>query len=588
MKYILAVLFAAALLLAGCGGGDNGKGGGAPTQSQLEATPQGDRYYGGVFKMNEVEYFRSLYPLNVTEVGGHRITNQVYEGLVALDQNDLSIIPAIAESWEVNDAGTEYIFKIRKGVFYHDDEAFADGKGREVTANDFEYNLTRICESDPNNQGYWIFKDRVVGCTEYYESTVSGEPLPEGVAGIEVLDDYTLKIKLERPFASFLHVLAMPFCFTYPQEAYDKYGVEMRIKAVGTGPFRIKTLVENDAVFLERNPNYWGKDEFGNQLPYLDAIKWSFIQERKSEILEFKKGNLDMVFRLPLEMVDEVVDREDNLQPGYEQYKLQVEPSLALQYLAFQHKSELFDDVNLRKAFNYAVDRQTIVDYTVKGCGIAAQHGVVPPGLPGFDTYGIEGYKYDPAKAREFMKQAGYPNGEGFPEITLQINSGGGTNARMAEAIQKMLSDNLNITVNITQVPFAQHLEMVETGKTDFWRAGWIADYPNPENFLNLFYSKHIPESMTQRSYLNSTRYANPAYDEVFEKALQTQDDGERAKLYMEADQIMINDAAIIPVYYYRDHRLLQPYVRNFPQNAMEYRNLREVYFVPQQQESGT
>ena len=568
--YLLSLLILS--ILTGCQSEGN-------QQANTSTAAEGGRYYGGVFKMNEVEYFRSLYPLNVTEVGGHRITNQIYEGMVRFSQSDLSVLPCIAERWEINDDATEFTFFLRKGVFFHDDPCFADGKGREVTANDFKYCLTKLCESDVNNQGYWVFQNRVKGCTPYYESTATGNPLPEGVTGVKVLDDYTLSIELEQSFASFLYIMGMPFTAVFPKEAVDKYGIDLRAKCVGTGPFKIKALREDETVILEKNRNYWGKDEYGNQLPYLDGIRVSFIKDRKSELLEFSKGNLDMMFRLPLEMIAEVVNKEDELQEGYQQFTLQVMPSLSLQYYGFQHLDKTFSNIDVRKAFNYAIDRQKIVDYTLKGSGIAGNYGAVPPALNGYDSRSIKGYHYDPQKAAEHLKQAGYPNGEGFPEATLQINAGGGTNEQVAEAVQKMLQETLNIRVNITKLPFAQHLENLETGKANFWRAGWIADYPDAENFLNLYYSKHIPTTLAEKSYLNSVRYRSATFDSFFTEALKTADEVQRNLLYQKADQTVMDDAAIIPIYYYKDHRLLQPDVRNYPQNSMEYRAFREVYF---------
>ena len=549
--------------------------------SRLQQTLKGDRYYGGIFKVNEVEYFRSLYPLNVTEVTSHRITNQIYEGLLSLNQSDLSIVPLLAERYEVDSTATQFTFYLRKGVRYHDDPCFADGKGREVTANDFKYCLTKLCEADANNQGYWIFENKVKGCSDYFASTKTGAPLPDGVSGIQVIDDYTLHIELEKPFAAFLHLLAMPFTAVFPKEALDKYGVEMRVKTVGTGPYKLKSLRDKETVFLIKNENYWGKDEFGNQLPYMDGIKVSFIGDRKSELLEFQKGNLDMLFRLPLELKDDVISRNDSLNEGYDQFTLQVIPNLSIQYYGFLHPDTLFGNKNIRKALNYAIDRKKIVDYTLKGSGIPGIYGVVPPAFENYDYKAIDGYEYSPDKARNLLAEAGYPNGEGMPELTLQINSGGGYNDQVAEAVQKMLSETLNIKVNITKLPFAQHLENIETSKVQFWRAGWIADYPDPENFLNLFYSKHIPASAEERSYLNSVRYSSAEFDLLFEQAMQTVDDDERNLLYLKADQQAMNDAAIMPIFYYKDHRLLQPKVKNFPQNGMEYRNFREVYFSP-------
>jgi len=374
--------------------------------------------------------------------------------------------------------------------------------------------------------------------------------------------------------------LAMPFCEVFPKEALEKYGTDMRVKAVGTGPFIVKALKEDETVILVRNPDYWEKDEHGNQLPYLNGIKWTFLKEKISEMLEFKKGNLEMLYQIPLEMTNEVIDRNDQLVGEYKKFQLQIRPVLTVQYYGFQHKSELFSNINLRKALNYAVDRKKIVDYTLKGTGAPAYSGIVPHGMDGYDTKVVKGFNYNPAKAKEYLTKAGYPNGEGLEELTLQINSGGGRNEQVAEAVQKMLMDNLGITINITKLPFAQHLENLETGKVDFWRSGWIADYPDPENFLNLLYSLHIPEKLSDKSYINSTRFKNAKYDSLFRLALQTIDDDKRNLLYLKCDQVAMDQAAIMPLYYNKDPRLLQPNVRNFPQNAMEYRTFLKTYFV--------
>ncbi|MDX2001519.1 MAG: ABC transporter substrate-binding protein [Chitinophagales bacterium] len=574
MKFAITCICACFLLFS-CG--DGGK------KSEQKLTPaKGNKYYGGIFKMNEVEYFRSLFPLNVTEVTGHRITNQIYEGLVRFDQADLSIVPVLAESWEVDSTASKFVFHLRKGVKFHDDACFPNGKGKEVTANDFKYSLTKLCEYSATNEGYKFFSDKIAGCEAYYVSTRNGQPLPEGVAGVKVIDDYTLEISLNRPVGNFLDFLALPFAAVFPKEAVDKYGIDMREKAVGTGPFYIKSLKHDQSVYLARNESYWGKDADGNQLPYLEGIKVSFIKERKSELLEFKKGNLDMIYRLPLELTTEIVTKDDKLQDAYKQYVLQVAPSLSVWYLGFLNTDPVFSNKNLRIAFNYAIDRKKICEYTLKGAGFPAIHGIVPMGMEGYDAEVVKGYDYDPVKAREYLAKAGYPNGKGLPAITLGINSGGGTNEQLAEALSKMLEETLNIKVNITSVPFPQHTENVETSKVPFFRMGWNADYPDPETFLCLFYGKNVPSNPSERSYLNSSRYKNAAYDALYEAAISTADDDKRNLLYIKAEQLMMDDAPVMPIYYYKDHRLLQPYVLNFPQNAMEYRLLREVYFKPQ------
>lgn len=574
MKKIIYSLLVTAVL-ASCGGGGNTPGG--------TRKAKGGVYYGGVFRMNEVEDFRNLYPLNITETVSHRIANQVYEGLVKLSQADLSIIPCLAEKWERNADATQWTFHIRKGVKFHDDPCFSDGSGREVTANDFKYSFEMLCTSSPENQQFGnTFKDRVAGADEYYQSTIDKKALPGGVSGVKVIDDYTLQITLLNSFAGFLNILSTPGCWVFPKEAVEKYGVDMRAKCVGTGPFQVKSIKEGDAVILERNPNYWNVDEFGNQLPYLDAVKYSFIKEKKSELLDFKRGNLDMVFRLPIEMIPDILGELDHAKEGNASFEMQVVPAMNTFYYGFQHQSEIFSKKEVRLAFNYAIDREKIVNYTLQGEGVPGIYGIVPPAFAGYDSKALKGYVFDADKARKYLAQGGYPDGKGFPKLTLQINSGGGDrNIQTAEVIQKMLKENLNIDVEINVMPFAEHLESLETGKALFWRTAWIADYPDPETFLTLLYSKHIPAKLTDKSYLNSVRYKSAKFDSLFVAALREIDDKKRMDLYRQADQVAIDDGAIMPIFYDEDYRLIQINVKNFPANAMEYRDMTRVYFVP-------
>lgn len=543
---------------------------------------KGDVHYGGVFKMNEDEYLRSLYPLNITEVSGHRIANQVYEGLVRFDQEDLSIMPNLAESWTIDSSGTIYTFKLRKGVVFHDDPCFenTNGKGRAVKASDYKYCFDRLCASDVNNKGYEFIKDRIAGAKVYHELTANNQYPPEGCSGIKVIDDYTIQIILAKPYGGFINILSLPFAYLYAPEAVDYYDDDMRIKTVGTGPFILYKIRENDVAILRRNPHYWDQDSLGNQLPYLDGIRWSFIADQKSALLAFKKGDIDLLFRPPLELVDEIVDREGNLLGEYKSFQFQEEPSMTIQFYGFKNQGTLFNNKKLRQAFSYAVDRKKIVDFTLKGAGFPGIYGVVPPAFPSYDATQIKGYNFDPQKARKLLAEAGYPGGKNFPNLELQINSGGGRNEQVAEAVQKMLNENLNINISIVKMPFAQHLEAIETSRTEFYRFGWIGDYPDPDNFLMLYFSEFIPPTMEERSYLNNTRYKNTKYDEYFRAAQAEVDEKKRNQWYAMADQTAIDDAPVLVLYYEKDRRLLQADVRNFPQNAMEYRLLRDVYFA--------
>ncbi len=569
----LAIILFSVVLFTSCGNN-------AKTSSAEKRTAKGGVKYGGVFRYNEVEYLKTLYPQGVTEVTGHRITNQIYEGLVYFNQKDLTVEPLLAKSWDVDSSATVYTFHLRTGVVFHDDACFPDGKGRVMTAKDFAYCFNLLCTPDAKNQGFSFYRDIIKGAAALYSAREKKQPDANETAelGVKALDDSTFQITLVKPYADFLNRLGLPFATVFPREAIEKYKGEILYHTVGTGPFVLKALKADEAVVMARNEKYWGKDEFDNQLPYLDGIKISFIKEDKTEMLELAKGNLEMKYRLPFSMIDQILDEQKNLKGEYKKFQLQITPEYATQFYGFLIPDKIFKDKNVRLAFNHALDRVKIADYTAKGEGVPAMYGFAPLGMPGYDNAQVKGYTFDVKKAKEYLAKAGYPDGKGFPKITLEINSGGGRNQDVAEAIKTMLTDNLNIQIELTQVIWAQHTNNVETGKTNFWRFGWVADYPDPNNFFNLFYGKNVPATMEEASYANPTRYKNTTYDALYEKSLVTTNTAERNKIYAQLDQTIVDDAPVLLIYYSMNRRLLQPYVKNYPNNGMEYRNFREVW----------
>ena len=545
---------------------------------------QGGKYQGGTFVYSESEFFKYLYPPAITEVVGSRLVTQTNEGLVTFDPATLEIKPCLAEDWEISPDGKTYTFFLRKGVMFHDDPCFEGGVGREMKAADVKYSLDNIFTHSVHrmiNQASAQYKGFIVGGDSYFDSSkLDGFQRGAGVPGIKVVDDYTVSIQLLQPFGTlFLQKLALTQSVIYPQEWVDYYKEDISRTAVGTGPFMIEKLVDKELVLLKRNENYWAKDKDGNQLPYLSRVQIEFIGDQKTALLAFSEGDLDLQYRIPLEMRNDVLDENAALKGDYTGYQLQSKPSLTLQYYGFYHPGNLFQDVKIRRAFNYAIDRQAIVDNVLSGDGYPAFNGIVPIVMKEYTEYDpqvIRGYDYNPQEARKLFELAGYPNGEGFPAVELFINSGGKRNTQIAEALLKMLKENLNIDVSMKIMDWPQLTMMVENGEVDFWRLGWIADYPDPENFIQLFWSKHLENEST---YMNSFRYRSAEFDRLFELALNTNNQVQKYLYYQQAEQIAMDDAAILPIYYALEHRLLQPYVQNFPQNAMEFRNFREVWF---------
>jgi oligopeptide transport system substrate-binding protein len=576
------VVYVAALSSCNSGNNLNGSEAGGQLKPAEGYFIDGDKkykiYYGGIFRMNEVEQFKNLFPQAMIDAVSNRIATQIYQGLYKFDQKTLEPINCIAESEEVSNDAKVWTFKIRKGIHFHDDECFTDGKGRELTAKDIKYCFDMLCEMRVDNQLSELFTSRVLGAQEYYEASKKGSKSKDGVKGIELIDDYTIRITLHTPYSAFKSLLAHNGCWIFPKEAYEKYGKDLRSKCVGTGPFKVDAVDEGTQVRLVRNPNYWEKDENGNQLPYLDIVKITFTKDKKSELANFKQKNLDMVWKLPVDEMDEVlVDLENAMNGGNTEFKYQQINGLSVQFYAFNAVSTIFNNVKVRQAFNYAIDRESLVKYTLKGEGEAAGYGLVPK-FAGYDNTNIVGFEYNPDLAKKLMIEAGFPNGKGFPKVTLMINEGGSTNTILAEAVHNMIKENLGVELEIEILQFPVLLERFTTGQSDFWRTAWIADYPDASNFLALFYGKNVPTDPTAYSFPNSSRFKNVQFDSYFEQGMASLNQAERQKYYQKCDSILIAEAAFIPIYYDQYIRLIQNDIVGFPINAMEYRDLTRVF----------
>jgi oligopeptide transport system substrate-binding protein len=537
---------------------------------------------GGTFTLNETENLRSLDPVGINDVVSFHVANQIYDLLVDLDSN-LQIVPDLAYRWDISSDGMTYTFHLRGGVKFQDNPCFPGGKGRLMTAHDVKYSYDRILDPRTGSLGFDYFRNYVEGGKEFIDeinsATAQGRaPKINSVSGFIAKDDSTFIVKLDKPFGPFIYYPLLGFSYIVPHEAVERYKKDFFQNPVGTGPYIFENWKPDLELNLKRNPDYWGKDKFGNRLPYVEHIKFRFIKDLSQQLLEFKNGNLDEAYRIPTELFKAVVNEDKTLTSEYSKYILQRTPSLTIQYYGFLTSGKIFNNTKVRQAFNYAVDRDKIIKYVLNGQAAGpAIYGIVPPIMPNYDAKAIQGYTYNPDKAKELMNEAGFPNGKGFPDVTLQINEGGGRNTQVAEAIQNMLKD-IGINVRIQILQFAQHLDNIDAGRVDFFRLGWIADYPDPENFLNLFYGKNVPENTKEKSPLNSFRYKNKKYDDLFEKAVQITDMKERYIRYEEAEQIAVSDAPVLFIFYDEDYRLLQPYVHGYKLDPMHRVNFRYLW----------
>lgn len=560
---ILSVLLLVGGILASCGGNDE-------VQEQLRAV--GGKKYGGNFKFMSAEKIGNFFPTYTADLYSARVIQQIYEPLLSIDPKTLNVVPNIAESYEVSEDAQVYTFKIRKGVFFHSDDCFG-GDGRELTAKDVKYTLDYACSGVPENQIYYLLVNRIKGAKAHYEATKSGKGGKNGVDGIKVVDNNTLQITLNEPFIGFEKILTHMSLGIFPPEVFDAYGDKVNEHPVGTGPFMMASK-DDKRILLKRNPKYWQKDEFGNKLPFIDTVTITYSNDKKSELVAFQKADIDLVLEIPVEEVNNIFGTLEEAKTNI-RHKVDSEQSFSINYLAMDVVNSEFKDVNVRKAFNIAINRDEIIESWLEGEGWAANHGFVPT-MKNYPIDNVKGHVFDPAAAQKMMKDAGYPNGNGFPVTDFYVNAlEGSTTHKMAQAIAAQIKTNINVDLNIVLCNYKQREEAIKSGKAKIWRTGWVADYPDPENFLAMFYGGNIAEGSNM---MNVFKYKNDSYDALFEQALTEKDPEKRMELLVKCDQIIIDEGVVMPIFTDDHIVIVNARVRNFDANPMESLTLKNVF----------
>jgi oligopeptide transport system substrate-binding protein len=478
--------------------------------------------------------------------------------LIQLDEK-LELLPSIAKSWEISDEGKKYTFHLRDDVFFHDSPAFPGGKGRRVVASDFIYSFTRIVDPQNGSPGSWVFN---------YVKQENGRYL------FIAPNDTTLQIHLRNPFPPFLGLLTTMYCSVVPYEAIKYYKSDFRKNPVGTGPFIFKMWKEGVKLVLVKNPSFFEFDD-GTRLPYLDAVAITFLPDKQSAFLEFMKGRLDFISGIESSYKDELLTRYGTLNPKHsDKIKLISQPYLNTEYLGFLVDTDLqkrsndpVSNRNVRQAINYAFDRVKMIEFLRNNIGTPGTGGIIPKGMPSFDTAKIN-YPYDPDKARQLLREAGYPDGSGLAEITLSTTS---DYLDICKYLQRQVEE-IGITLKIDIVPPAALKEMKAQAKVSFFRASWIADYPDEENYLSLFYSRNFcPKGP------NYTHFSNKTFDLLYEKSMNTTVDSFRHNYYRQMDQIIIQEAPVVILYYDQVLRFVQKGIEGLGSDPMNMLSLKRV-----------
>lgn len=525
--------------------------------------------YGGEFRFMSKEKVSELFPLKVKYIYDNRISSQIYEGLLKIDPSSTQVIPCLAESMQVSEESKLFTFKLVKGVHFQDDECFENGKGREVKADDFKYSLEFACSNNELNSLSWLLKDKVLGAQDYYEGKA------DEVTGIKVIDDYTLQIELTVPFSAFDKLITHHGLSVFPHEAYEKYGNDIVTHPVGTGAFMLETLAD-DKIVLTRNPNYWRTDEFNNPLPFLDKVIMTYSKDKTDELLSFRAEEIDLVLDIPVEEIENVLGTLREAQEGKNvKHKVDSKTSMSINYYGFSHDSEIFAKKDVRMAFNLAIDREALIETWLEGEGWPSKNGFVPS-MKDYPWASVKGYKFNPEKAKALLSSAGYPEGKGFPTVDLYVNSAdeSGTH-KLAKAVKFSLEQNLGVKINVKLCTIEERENAIRSGDAIFWRSGWVADYPDPENFLQLFYGGHLG---TTDVNINPFNYNNPKFNALFEEAMEETNLEKRMSLLAECDQLIIDDAVVMPLLTDDFITMVNLKVRKFVSNEMQQLDFSTVY----------
>ena len=510
-----------------------------------------------VFRYNETQGISTLDPAYSRSQTLMWPVYQLYNRLLELDDS-LHLQPSLAKQYSISPNGLQYTFLLRDDVYFHDSKVFPSGKGRKMVSRDVAYSFNRILDPTIASPGAWIFK-------------LIDLNAPEG--GIQVINDSIVQITIIKPFAAFASMLAMPYCSVIPHESIDMYGYDFRNHPVGTGPFMFKIWREGEKLVLVKNPNYFEKDSLGKALPYLDAIAITFINDKQSEFLEFVKGNLDFLSGVQTAYKDELLTRNGKLNTKYSgRFNMIQTPYLNTEYLGFMIDSTKLKDNPLlnkkvRLAINYGFDRVKMLKYMRNNIGTPALSGFIPKGMPGYSNKTL-GYTYNPDLSRKLLLEAGYPNGSGLPELTITTTA---DYLDLCEYIQHEL-ETLGIRLKVEVSQGATFRGMVANSKVQFFRASWIADYPDAENYLSLFYTPNFSPKGP-----NYTHFNNETYNEIFDRAIVEQNEDKRLEYYNKLNEIIISESVIVPLYYDKAVRFFSKSVNGFNGNPMNILRLKKV-----------
>lgn len=568
LSLLMAVLMASSVILSACGGSsssgaasssaDPAASGSAPVSATGGKTPAASGEQKIIFALhNEPD---SIDPGITDNTFAIPILFNTFEGLVSYDTEN-NIVPADAESWEISDDGLTYTFHLREGLKWSD--------GTPLTANDYVYSIKRVVTPATGAKYSYMVTDYIKGAAEYYELLGSGTADEAAIAaaeanlGVSAPDEKTLVLTLNDTTPYFLGILAM---WTYAPvqqgtvEANGDSWTQSPDTFVCNGPFKVSEMKFGEGVTLVKNENYWDAANVK-----LEEVSYRYILDMSTALSAFESGEIDGMMSVPSADLPRLKTESD---------ALSIWPAFGTTYYLINNNVEPLNDARVRKALNLAIDRTAIIDNVMQSTDTPAL-GLVGPGYvvdgvdftDGRSDFGLSATA-NVEEAQKLLAEAGYPNGEGFPKLRLGYYTDSVVK-KVAEAMQQMFKQNLNIDLEITTEDWAVYYESVQAGDYDIAAMGWGADFLNPISFMPLF------ETGSTQNY---TGYANPEYDALVEQA-KTEPDAKKAmELMQQAEALMMEDYPFIPVFFRSYPMMMQTYVKGWARSPLNYFYLKDAY----------
>ncbi len=565
---------------------------------------------GEMVMFGETSRIRSLDPARTGDVASSLATGNIYEGLLEYHYLDrpYRLIPALAENLpEVSDDGLTYTFRIRRGIYFQDDPCFVetDGKGRELVAEDFVYAIKRVADMKNASPGYWAFNDRIVGLNEFREISAGEDPTDYDleVEGLRALDRYTLQLQLIRPFPQLLYILTMHYAFAIPREAVEFYGEDFRRNPVGTGPYILKSWRPNYRIEFVRNPKWaeTGRVELypdtgapgdeeaglladaGKPIPFVDRIIRFVVDDSATQWLMFLRGQFESS-GISRDNWDAVLTEDRALDEALEErgITMAASPTLTIFYYGFNMEDPVLgqsDDPEIDRRNRLVRQAMTLAFNTEEwerfyNYRITRPTSPIPPGVAGY-VEREERFPFDLERARALMEEAGYPGGRDPAtgrrlQITLELGSADNPEVRQSTELFADFMNQIGILITPSFNNWPTFLDKLQRGQTQMFGLGWVADYPDAENFLQLFYGPNTSPGP------NHAHYQNAEFDRLYEKARVMHDSPERTDLYQQMADIVIEDCAWIfqaqPLAYGLFHQWLLNFKRHdFPYGMNKY-----------------